>query len=108
MLFCRLPIKTETSHRTKAPVVPRAAIDPPSAASRNPGFAKAIMNPSHHDIAFRSSRSSTSAIARPLALPPGSTEAIGTLLAPLAACWRSGSTDVHRTDVGPADHERDE
>ena len=38
MLFCSAPRQIEIVHRTKAPVVPRAPIEPPSAAIRNPGL----------------------------------------------------------------------
>src|SRR5215213_2946791 len=53
----------EIDHRTKAPVVPSAPIEPPSAAIRKPGFARATTKPSHHVIALRSCLSSTSACA---------------------------------------------
>jgi hypothetical protein len=63
MLFWSAPMQTETVHRTNAPVVPSAPIDAPSAAIKNPGFASATTNPSHHVIALRSWRSSTWAVA---------------------------------------------
>src|SRR4051794_34734507 len=63
MLFCNAPRQIEIVHRTKAPVVPSAPIEAPSEPMRNPGLASATTKPSHHVIAFRSSRSSTTAVA---------------------------------------------
>src|SRR5262245_14068073 len=63
MLFWRAPRQTEIVQRTKAPVVPSAPIEAPSAAIRNPGFARAITKPSHHVMALRSCLSSTWAVA---------------------------------------------
>src|SRR3954469_9892757 len=63
MLFCSAPRQTDTVHRTNAPVVPSAPIDAPRAAIRNPGLASATTKPSHHVIALRSCRSSTTAVA---------------------------------------------
>src|SRR5919109_3339547 len=65
MLFCSAPMQTDTVQRTKAPVVPRAPIEAPSAAIRKPGFASATTKPSHQLIALRSCRSSTCADATP-------------------------------------------
>src|SRR3954451_13572347 len=59
MLFCSEPRRIEIVHRTNAPAVPSAPIEPPRAAIRKPGFASATTNPSHHVIALRSCRSST-------------------------------------------------
>src|SRR5215210_1507014 len=63
MLFWSAPRVIEIVHRTNAPVVPRAPIEAPSAAIRNPGLARATTKPSHHVIALRSCLSSTSAVA---------------------------------------------
>src|ERR671921_1163332 len=63
MLFWSAPIRTEIVHRTNAPVVPSTPMEAPRAAMRNPGFASATTKPSHHVIALRSCRSSTSAWA---------------------------------------------
>src|SRR6185437_15239832 len=63
MLFWSAPRQIEIVHRTNAPVVPSAPIEAPSEAMRNPGLASATTKPSHHVIALRSSRSSTTAVA---------------------------------------------
>src|SRR5690349_10266266 len=63
MLFWNAPITTDTVQNTAAPAVPRAPIDPPRAANKNPGLARATMKPSHQDIALISCRCSTSAVA---------------------------------------------
>src|SRR3954468_7684652 len=70
MLFCRAPRQIEIVHNRNAPVVPSAAIEPPSEAMRNPGLARATTNPSHHVIALRSCRSSTWAVATASPPPP--------------------------------------
>src|SRR5215204_4854862 len=63
MLFCNAPKQMEIVQSTKAPVVPRAPIEAPSEPMRKPGLASATTKPSHHVIALRSSRSSTTAVA---------------------------------------------
>src|SRR5215213_7203911 len=63
MLFWSAPRMIEIVQSTNAPVVPRAPIEAPSAAIRNPGLARATTKPSHHVIALRSCLSSTSAVA---------------------------------------------
>src|SRR4051794_19541133 len=70
MLFCSAPRQIEIDHNRKAPVVPSAAIEPPSEAMRNPGLARATTKPSHHVMALRSCLSSTWAVAT--ASPPPS------------------------------------
>ena len=69
MLFCSAPRLIEIVQSTNAPVVPRAPIEPPSAAIRKPGLARATTKPSHHAIALRSCLSSTSADAIDPRLP---------------------------------------
>src|SRR5215212_4907945 len=70
MLFCSAPRVIEIDQSTKAPVVPSAPIEAPSAAIRKPGFASATTKPSHQVIALRSCLSSTSACAiDPSSLP---------------------------------------
>src|SRR3954465_300044 len=63
MLFWSAPRQIEIVHNRNAPVVPSAAIEPPSEAIRKPGFASATTKPSHHVMALRSCLSSTSATA---------------------------------------------
>src|SRR3954464_9913390 len=63
MLFCSAPRVIDTVHSTNAPAVPSAPIEPPRAAIRKPGLARATTKPSHHVIALRSCRSSTTAVA---------------------------------------------
>src|ERR687886_843790 len=70
MLFCSAPRQIEIVHSRKAPVVPSAPIDDPSAAIRKPGFARATTNPSHHVMALRSCLSSTWAVATASPPPP--------------------------------------
>src|SRR5918911_5601360 len=70
MLFCSAPKQIEIVHSRKAPVVPSAPIDEPSAAMRKPGFASATTKPSHHVIALRSCLSSTWAVATASPPPP--------------------------------------
>src|SRR3954465_7627344 len=72
MLFCIAPRQMEIDQSRKAPPVPSAPMEPPSPAIRNAGLASATTNPSHHDIAWRSDRSSTCAVAtsRLLAVAP--------------------------------------
>src|SRR5215207_577965 len=68
MLYCSAPMQIEIVHSTNAPPVPSAPIEPPSAAIRKPGLARATTKPSHHDIALSRDRSSTCASATPI--PP--------------------------------------
>src|SRR4051795_9670511 len=69
MLFCSAPRRTDTVHRTNAPVVPSAPIEAPSAAITNPGLASSTTKPSHQVIALRSCRSSTTAVANAFSSP---------------------------------------
>src|SRR3954470_10680581 len=63
MLFCNAPRQIEIVQSTKAPVVPSAPMEAPREPMRKPGLASATTKPSHHVIALRSSRSSTTAVA---------------------------------------------
>src|SRR4051794_9807331 len=86
MLFCMAPRQMEIDQSRNAPPVPSAPMEPPRPAIRNAGLASATTNPSHHDIAWRSDRSSTCAVAtrRLLAVvPPGAVWTNWT------NCWRA-------------------
>src|SRR3954451_24031008 len=63
MLFCSAPKQMEIVQSTTAPVVPSAPMEAPREPMRKPGLASATTKPSHHVIALRSSRSSTTAVA---------------------------------------------
>src|SRR3954467_10791545 len=116
MLFCSAPRQIEMVHSRNAPVVPRAPIDRPSDAIRNPGFASATTKPSHHVMALRSCLSSTWAVATASPPPPTPRLASGHTVNKLAhpagrrgctTCRERSSTEVvlnlpSRSDVGPA------